>query len=75
MTLSGDALLTLVVAVYFLVAMVLIWHAHRAYRREFGFDMDTQHQSIVVVLALLWPLTVPSTVITLLALYIIRRLK
>lgn len=51
---------------YMIVAVLILWSVMREYRKANGYDMDSQHQGIAIVLALLWPLSIIGTVIAVL---------
>lgn len=59
-------------AVYAAGVVLVLWFAHRAYRQSNGYDMDTEHQAIMTVLALLWPITAPLALIAILAAIFLR---
>jgi len=64
--------LWVIVAVYVAVVVLFLWFGNRAYRQSNGYDMDSQHQAVMTVTALLWPVTIPLMLIVALASVILR---
>lgn len=64
--------LWVIVAVYVAVAILFLWFGNRTYRQSNGYDMDSQHQAVMTVTALLWPVTIPLMLIVTLAAVILR---
>lgn len=70
---STDTWVTLAGIGYALIVAATAWTFTRTYRNHNGYDMDTEHLSIALVAALLWPLTLTGIIITTLILAALRR--
>ena len=58
--------------VYAAVVVLFLWFGNRAYRQSNGYDMDSQHQAVMTVTALLWPITIPLMLVASLAAVFLR---